>query len=190
MNWLTQRHKKIGIGGALRPRPSHTTVRTSSYTAVRRIVRLAGREERQAECGEGGVGECKGQRGAVAEPPRAMWAAGGCRRQIPADAAASQFGKARAPALPLLPDECPQASSHPLVEFAQHRRSLAEAEVAAPSKEIARQLSNDLREAHASCTTRHFQHSRFEPHHRLGRQAALDQRVRAISTSGVSQKPK
>ena len=51
----------------------------------------------------------------------------------------------------------PQASSHPLVEFTQHRRSLAEAEVAAPSKEIARQLSNDLREAHASCTTRHFQ---------------------------------
>jgi hypothetical protein len=34
---------------------------------------------------------------------------------------------------------------------------------AAPSKEIARQLFNDMREAHASCTTRHPQHSRYEP---------------------------
>ena len=36
-----------------------------------------------------------------------------------------------------------------------------------------KQRSNDLREAHASCTTRHPHHSRYEPAG-LGRQAALD----------------
>jgi hypothetical protein len=33
----------------------------------------------------------RGQGGAVAEPPGTMWAAGGLCRQVPADAAASQF---------------------------------------------------------------------------------------------------
>src|SRR6266487_1990367 len=67
---------------------------------------------------------------------RAMRAAGALRRQIPADAAASQLGKAGRPAFPLLPGDGAQPTPGPLVKIAQHRRGLAEAEVAAPSDEI------------------------------------------------------
>ena len=65
-----------------------------------------------------------------------MWAAGGLCRQVPADAAASQLGEAGASALPLLPGDGAQPSPDPLVKCAQHRRSFAEAEVAAPSDEV------------------------------------------------------
>src|SRR5438046_2082517 len=73
-----------------------------------------------------------------------MWAAGTLCRQVPADAAAPQLGVTGVAALPLLPDDRPQASPDPLVELAQYRRGLAEAEVAAPSDEIAGQLLDDL----------------------------------------------
>src|SRR5438045_1824057 len=79
-----------------------------------------------------------------------MRATGALRRQIPADAAASQLGKASRPAFPLLPGDGAQPSPGPLVEFTQHRRGLAEAEVAAPSGEIDGQPLDDLREAVAS----------------------------------------
>ena len=52
--------------------------------------------------------------------------------------------------------------------------SFAEAEVGAPSFEIARQFFDDLREAAAAGSARQFPHSRFEPGHRLRRQASLD----------------
>jgi hypothetical protein len=55
-----------------------------------------------------------------AESPRAMWAAGGLCRQIPADAAASQLGKASASVLPLLPGEGAQPSPDPFVKRARH----------------------------------------------------------------------
>src|ERR1039458_2118493 len=96
-----------------------------------------------------------------------MWAAGAPRRQVPADAAASQFGKAGRPAFPLLPDDGPMPSSDPLVEVAQLRRGFAESEVAAPSDEIDRQLSDDLREALASITACQFPHPASEPDKRL-----------------------
>jgi hypothetical protein len=54
-----------------------------------------------------------------------MWAAGGSRRQVPADAAASQL--AGGPAFPLLPGNGAQPSPGPLVKIAQHRWCLAEA---------------------------------------------------------------
>jgi hypothetical protein len=65
-----------------------------------------------------------------------MRAAGSLCRQVPADAAASQLGKAGRPAFPLLPDDGAQPSPGPLVKIAQHRRGLAEAEVAAPPDEV------------------------------------------------------
>src|SRR6266700_1050592 len=83
-----------------------------------------------------------------------MRAAGALRRQIPADAAASQLGKAGRPAFPLLPGDGAQPTPGPLVKIAQHRRGLAEAEVAAPSDEIGGRLFDDLREAFASSTAR------------------------------------
>src|SRR5262245_3295262 len=103
-----------------------------------------------------------GERGAVAEPPRAMWAAGGSRRPVPADAAASQLGKASRSTLPLLPGDGAQPPPGPLVKCAQHRRSLAEAEVAAPSNEIDGQLFDDLRQARPARAPRQFPNPRFE----------------------------
>ena len=43
---------------------------------------MAGRQGREAERGEVGVGQGDGERRAVAEPPRAVGTAGGSRRQI------------------------------------------------------------------------------------------------------------
>lgn len=65
-----------------------------------------------------------------------MWAAGGLGRQIPADATASQFGKAGATTLPLLPGDGAQPPPDPLIECAQHRRGLAEAEISAPADKV------------------------------------------------------
>ena len=81
------------------------------------------------------------------EPPRAMWAAGGLRRQIPADAAASQLCKTGSPALPLLQRDGTQPPPEPTVNFTEYRRDLAEAKVAAPSNQIDGQLPDNLREA-------------------------------------------
>ena len=77
---------------------------------------------------------------AVAEPPEAVGTTGGLRRQILADAEAAQRREAGASALPLSPDDGAQPSSDPLVDPTQHRRGLAGAKVAAPSKEIVRQV--------------------------------------------------
>src|SRR5882672_6199048 len=76
-----------------------------------------------------------------------MWAAGGSRRQVPADATASQLGKASGSPLPLLPGDGAQPPPDPFFKRAQHRRRLAEAEVAAPPDEVDGQLLDDLREA-------------------------------------------
>src|ERR1700720_1130495 len=127
--------------GSSPPTPPYIRVR------IRRFGRLGsmfGHQACDAERGEEGVREGNVERGAVAQPPRAMWAAGGLRRQFPADAAASQLLVACAPAFPLLPGGGAQPAPDPLVELAQHRRGFAEAEVAAPSDEIARQLLGDL----------------------------------------------
>src|SRR5262249_58219283 len=83
----------------------------------------------------------------MADPPGATWASSGGCRQIPADAAASQLSEASTPALPLLPDDGAQPPPGPFIKFAQYRRGLAEAEVAAPSAQIDGQFLDDLRTA-------------------------------------------
>src|SRR5215813_9410528 len=98
-----------------------------------------------------------------------MWAAGGLCRQVPADAAASQLSKACSSTLPLLPDDGAQPPPGPLVKCAQHRRGLAEAEVAAPSYEVDGQLFDDLRQACPARAPRPFPNSRFEAGERLRR---------------------
>ena len=92
--------------------------------------------------------------GLAAKPPRAMWAAGGLSRQVPADAAASQFGKASATTLPLLPGDGAQPPPDPLVKCAQHRRGLAEAEVSTPADKVSGQLLDDLLEASSARASR------------------------------------
>lgn len=79
-----------------------------------------------------------------------MWAAGGLRRKVPADAAASQLGEASGSTLSLFPGHGAQPSPGPFVKCTQHRWCLAEAEVAAPSNQTDRQSFGDLREALSS----------------------------------------
>src|SRR3982074_3057672 len=87
-----------------------------------------------------------------------MWAAGAARRQIPADAAPAYLCVTGASALPLLPGDRSQAPPDPLVKLVQHRGGFAEAEVAAPSDEIARQFLGDLREALPTRAPRQLPH--------------------------------
>src|ERR1700722_8327929 len=94
----------------------------------------------------------------------------GC--QIPADAAASQLGVTGASALPLLPDDRSQAPPDPLVKCTQHRGSLAEAKVTAPSDEIAREFLGDLRRALPARAPRQFPDLRLEASDGLRRDAA------------------
>jgi hypothetical protein len=100
-----------------------------------------------------------------------MRAAGGLRRQIPADAAASQLGKASRSTLPLLPGDGAQPPPEPPIKFTQHRRRLAEAEVAAPPDAVDGQLLDDLHEAFSARAPRQLPHLRLEAGYRLRRNA-------------------
>ena len=113
-------------------------------------MRYAGHEGRKAECGKEGVWECNDQSGAVADPPRSVWATGswGCQSHI--DTAFDQLCKPRPTTLPLFPGDGAQPPPSPLFQGAQHRRGFAEAEVAAPPDEVDGQLFDNLREAPAA----------------------------------------
>src|SRR3984893_18444217 len=100
-----------------------------------------------------------------------MGASGSHCCQIPADAAASQLGKASRSSLPLFPGDGAQPPPEPLVKRTQHRRRLAEAEVAAPPGEVDRQLLDDLREAASARAPRQLPNSRLEAGDRLRRDA-------------------
>src|SRR5437879_1128498 len=100
-----------------------------------------------------------------------MWAASGLCRQVPADAAASQLGVARTSTLPLLPGDGAQPPPDPLVKSAQHRRSLAEAEVTAPTDKVSGQLLGDLYEASCARASRQFPDSCLEAGNHLRRDA-------------------
>ena len=102
-----------------------------------------------------------------------MGASGSLCCQIPADAAASQLGKASRSSLPLFPGDGAQPPPEPLVKPAQHRRRLAEAEVAAPPDEVDGQLLGDLRKAASARTPRQFPDFCFKAGERLRRDAPL-----------------
>lgn len=75
--------------------------------------------------------------------------------------------KAGAPARPLFPCDGSEPSPDPLVEAAQYRRSFAEAEVAAPSFQIERQLLGYPHEARAPRPHRQRPHTLLEADHSL-----------------------
>src|SRR5258705_7831508 len=119
--------------GSTPPTPPYIRVRIRRFGGLRG---MAGREGRKAERGEGGIGQYDGERGAVADPPRAVGTTGALGRQVLADAAPAQLRKAGASAFPLLPGDRAQASPDPLVKPVQHRWGLADAEVAAPPDQV------------------------------------------------------
>src|SRR5208283_4742121 len=71
--------------------PSHTTVPTGPYTAVRRIKRSRLAHERQTQTTKARFGEGAMQSLAEAEPPRTLWAEDGFARQPFGDLKAAQF---------------------------------------------------------------------------------------------------
>jgi hypothetical protein len=94
-------------------------------------------------------------------------------RQGRVDTATAQRREARAPTLPLPPGDGAQPAPDPLVEAAQHRWGLAEAEVVAPSEEVARQLFDDPHEVRALGAARQIADLRLEPGQGLRRDAPL-----------------
>src|ERR1700745_3610289 len=88
--------------GSTPPTPPYMRVRIRRFGGLNGTL---GCQRHEAERSEESIRQGDVERRTVAEPPRAMWAAGGLRRQVPTDAAASQPCKARAPALPLLPGD-------------------------------------------------------------------------------------
>src|SRR5260221_1544055 len=100
-----------------------------------------------------------------------MRASGGLPRQAPAAAATSQPGEAGPSMLPLSPGDGAQPPPEPLDKLTQHRRGLAEAEVAAPPDEVDGQLLGDRREAASGRAPRQRPNSRLEAGDRLRRNA-------------------
>src|ERR1700752_2728172 len=100
-----------------------------------------------------------------------MRAAGGLGRQVPADAAASQLGEASPSALPLLPGDGAQPPPGPFIKCAQHRWSLAEAKVAAPTDQVDGQLPDSLRETSSARAARQLPDLRLEAGECLRRDA-------------------
>src|SRR5690242_6830042 len=145
--------------GSAPPTPPYIRVR------IRRFGGLSaglGAHGGQTERPEEGFGEGPVQRGAVAEPPGAMRRAGGLSRQVSSNPAPAQFRKPGAPTLPVLPGNRPQATPDPLIQAAQHRRRLAEAEVAAPADQRGRELLDNLRQCAPACPPRQLPHPHLE----------------------------
>src|SRR5260370_33130256 len=91
-----------------RGEPHDSSPPTPPYVRVR-IRRFGGlceprcRDGSQAEGTEEAVWQCLGKRGAVCEPPKAMWAAGGVRRPVPAATPAAPVGQAGKSTLRIVP---------------------------------------------------------------------------------------
>src|SRR4029077_15298661 len=66
-------------------------------------------------------------------------------------ATTAQFFEAIAPVLPLPPKIRAQSSADPSFQIGEHARGLAEAEVAAPSDEVWREVLDQLRQADPPC---------------------------------------
>src|SRR5712671_4900778 len=86
-SWDTNRDRGEPRGSAP-PTPPYVRVRIRRFGGLSSTL---GHQGCDAKRGEEGLREGNVERGAVAQPPRAMWAAGGSCRQLPADAAASQL---------------------------------------------------------------------------------------------------
>src|SRR5713226_4165253 len=166
----------IGIGGASRLRPSHTTVRTGPYTAVREVTLTRLDQGRETERFEVGIGESHGEGLAPGEMPGSTAAAGHVA-QLPRD---SQRDECRSPTpwcFPLAPGGSPQSQADPASESNQHLGRFAKAEIAAPAQHIPSQFFHCRLDADALGPSRDVSDSLLEPVQRFRRNRALDVRT-------------
>src|SRR5262245_59656988 len=117
-----------GIGGASRLRPSHTTVRTGPYTAVREVALTRSKQRGKAERFEVGIGEPEAEGFAPCDRPRAT-AATGRVTPLPRDSQCGQCRSATLRCFPLAPKSGPQPQPDPAGERDQHLGRFAEAEM-------------------------------------------------------------
>ena len=126
---------KIGIGGAFRLRPSHTTVRTGPYTAVREVALTRFDQGWETEQLEVGVGKPNREGFAPCDVPGAT-AASGRIEQFPRELQCDQRCTTATWCFPLTPQSGPQSQSDPTSESDQHLGRFAKAEIAAPTPHI------------------------------------------------------
>src|ERR1035437_8145032 len=98
---------KSGIGGASRLRPSHTTVRTGPYTAVRKVELTRFEQGWETERFEVSIGEPHREGFAPDDVPRATTAAGRVARKLPRDSQCDQCRSATPWCFPLAPESRP-----------------------------------------------------------------------------------
>jgi len=100
-----------------------------------------------------------------------MRTAGRLGGKVRSDAPLAKFRKPFAPTLPLLPEHRPQSTPEPLFKAIQHRRCLAESEIALPSTQVAREFFRPLLHADPSCPACQLPDSLLEPQDRFRRNA-------------------
>jgi hypothetical protein len=149
--------------------PSHTTVRTELYTAVRRVKLRPGGELRQAERIKEGLGQDLADRRVLAEPPRPEVAAGGFLRPLATHPALLQLRPPSWNVLPLRSQHRPQPAPYPRIKVYKHPGCLAEPEVAPPPPEVGQKFTHHFLQAHSPCPPRQFPHSLLKPDLRLRR---------------------
>src|SRR6266705_17670 len=158
-------------GGASRLHPSHTTVRTGPYTAVREVTLTRFDQGRETERFEVGIGEPHREGFAPGEMPWSTAAAGRVA-QLPRD---SQRDECRSPTpwcFPLAPEGGAQSQADPASESDQHLGCFAEAEIAAPAPHIRGQLLHCRLDADALGPSRDLPDSLLEPFQRFRRDRA------------------
>src|SRR5271165_7007513 len=128
-----------GYVGASRLHPSHTTVRTGPYTAVREVALTRFDQEGETERFEVGIGKPDGEGFAPCDVPWAT-AAVGRIAQLPKDSQCDQCRPAATWCFPLTPPCSPQSQPDPARESDQHLGRFAEAEIATPAPHIWGQL--------------------------------------------------
>src|SRR5216684_1045937 len=163
----------IGIGGASRLHPSHTTVRTGPYTAVREVTLTRFDQGQESERFEVGIGECNREVFAPGEVPVST-AATGHVAQFPRDSQRDECCSTTSWCFPLAPKSGPQSQADPTSEGDQYLRRFAEAEIAAPAPHILGQLLYCRLDADALGPSRSISDSLLEPFQRFRRNRALD----------------
>ena len=160
----------------MRLRPSHTTVRTGPYTAVREVTLTRFDQGRETERCEVGIGESHGEGFAPGEIPGSTAAT---RRvaQRPRD---SQCDECRSPTprcFPLAPEGGPQLQADPASESDQRLGRFAKAEIDAPAPHILGQIVHCPLDADALSPSRDVPDSLLKLFQRFRRNCAFDVRT-------------
>src|SRR5208283_3037891 len=89
----------------------HTTGHAGPHPAVRRIQLRAHDHRRKPEPRKVGIRQSERESGRLREPPRAVRATRGLRRQVLAHTPFAKFAKSRSTLLPLLPHHRPESTA-------------------------------------------------------------------------------